>query len=116
MTETDRNRHPERMLLSSISLLTAIIVGIVVFWLGYVTNAFRGARKTYKGAKSGVPKARKSYFAHMWILIKWCAGAVLIVAVLLTWTVNDVKDASNSNPSPSPSPSAHASPKPTPRK
>jgi ABC-type Fe3+ transport system permease subunit len=100
------------MSLSSVSLLTAIVVGIVIFGLGYVANAFRGARNTYKGAKSGVPKARKSYFAHLWLLIKWCAGAVLIVAVLLTWTVNDVQDASNDNPKPSPSPSVH-SPRPT---
>jgi ABC-type Fe3+ transport system permease subunit len=104
------------MLLSSVSLFTAIIVGIAVFGLGYFTNAFRGARKSYKGAKGGVPKARKTYFSHLWILIKWVAAAVLIVAVLLTWTVNDVKDAANTHPSPSPSPSAHASPKATHRK
>jgi ABC-type Fe3+ transport system permease subunit len=104
------------MLLSSVSLLTAIIVGIVVFGLGYVTNAFRGARTSYKGAKGGVPKARKTYFAHMWILVKWCVGAVLLVAVLLTWTVNDVKDASNNGPSPSASPSVHPSPTKTTRR
>jgi ABC-type Fe3+ transport system permease subunit len=104
------------MPLSSVSLLTAIVVGIVIFGLGYFANAFRGARKTYKGAKSGVPKARKSYFAHLWLLIKWCAGAVLIVAVLLAWTVNDVQDASSDDPAPSPSPAIHSSPPATSRK
>ena len=94
------------MQLSTVSLLTAIIVGFFVFALGYFWGAFQKARGTYKGAKGGVPKARKGYYSSLWMLVKWGLGAALIVVVLLTWTANDFQETSDTSPAPSPSRSA----------
>jgi ABC-type Fe3+ transport system permease subunit len=94
------------MQLSTVSLLTAIIVGIFVFALGYAWGAFQKARGSYKTAKSGVPRARKGYWSAFWGMIKWGIGAVVIVLVLVTWTVTDVQQTADTKPSPGPSPSA----------
>ncbi|MEV6487361.1 hypothetical protein AB0M20_01795 [Actinoplanes sp. NPDC051633] len=91
------------MTLSSMSLLTAILVGVAVFGLGYVWNAFRGARILLKGAKGGIPKARSLYWASLGRLVKWALIAAGILFVLVTWTARDMKDAADPAPSPSPS-------------
>ena len=90
----------EGMANSSVALVTAILVGVAIFGLGYFANAFRGARKTLIGAKGGVPAARKSYWMHLWLLIRFGALAVGILFVLVTWTVRDAP-AGNSTPAPS---------------
>jgi len=89
-----------------VSLLTAIIVGFFVFAVGYFWGAFQKARGTYKSAKGSVPKARKSYYSSLWMLVKWGVGAVLIVVVLLTWTASDFQQTADTSPAPSPSRSA----------
>jgi hypothetical protein len=90
-------------MLSTTALLTAMVVGVFVFALGYTYKAFQGARAGYHTLKGTVPAARKGYFAALWKLVKWAIGALAIVAVLLTWAVNDAADADNPERSPSPS-------------
>jgi len=85
---------------SSVALATAILVGIAIFGLGYFVNAFRGARGLLKGAKSSVPALRKTYWSHVWKLIKWGALAVLIVIGLITWTTRDSQQAADKSPAP----------------
>ncbi|HET6529306.1 MAG TPA: hypothetical protein VFH03_01620 [Actinoplanes sp.] len=84
---------------SSAALFTAVIVGFVIFGLGYVWNAFRGARMVLRGAKSGVPKARAAYRHTLWRLIKWMVASAIVAIALVAWTVRDVQDA---DPAPSP--------------
>ena len=85
---------------SSVSLVTAILVGIVLFGLGYVWNAFRGARILLKGAKGSVPKARSLYWGSLGRLLKWGAIAVAVVFVLVTWSTRDASSSSTPPPSP----------------
>lgn len=87
------------------SLLTAILVGIAVFGLGYVWSGFRASRVLLKGAKGSVPKARALYWGNLGKLIKWGFAAAAILFVLVTWSVRDAP-ASSERPAPSPSPSA----------
>jgi hypothetical protein len=87
---------------SSAALLTAIVVGIAIFGLGYVWNAFRGARGVLKGAKATVPKMRQVYWQSLWRLVKWGALSAIIAITLVAWSVRDGKSA---EPAPSPSPS-----------
>jgi ABC-type Fe3+ transport system permease subunit len=94
------------MQLSTVSLLTAIIVGFFVFALGYAWGAFQKARGVVKVSKGSVPAARKGYWSAFWSMIKWGIGAVVIVLVLVTWTVTDVQQTADTQPSPAPSPSA----------
>ena len=89
----------------SVSVITAILVGIVLFGLGYVWNAFRGARILLKGAKGSVPKARALYWGSLGRLLKWGAIAVAVVFVLVTWST---RDASSGESAPSPTPSSSA--------
>ena len=87
---------------SSAALLTAVVVGIAIFGLGYVWNAFRGARGLLKGAKATVPKMRQVYRQSLWRLIKWGVLSAIIAIALVAWSV---RDAQNAEPAPSPSPS-----------
>jgi H+/Cl- antiporter ClcA len=88
-------------MLSSVSLLTAIVVGIFIFAVGYFWGMFQKARGGYRGAKTGVPKARKAYYSALWVLIKWAAAAAFILIALMIWTVNDVSNSSDTAPAPS---------------
>jgi hypothetical protein len=88
---------------SSSSLLTAVVVGIVIFGLGYVWNAFRAARLLLKGAKNTVPAMRRTYWQTLGRLIKWAVGAAIIAIALVAWTVRDVQTADPAAPAPSPS-------------
>ena len=87
---------------SSAALLTAVVVGIAIFGLGYVWNAFRGARGLLKGAKATVPKMRQVYWQSLWRLIKWGVLSAIIGIALVAWSV---RDAQNAEPAPSPLPS-----------
>jgi hypothetical protein len=87
---------------SSAALLTAMIVGFVIFGLGYMWNAFRGARILLRSAKTGIPKARATYRHNLWRLIKWVVASVILAIALVAWTVRDVQ---NADPAPSPAPS-----------
>ena len=91
------------MSMSSMSLLTAILVGIAVFGLGYVWSGFRASRVVLKGAKGSVPKARALYWGNLGRLIKWGLAVAAILFVLVTWSA---RDAPAATPSPSSSPSA----------
>lgn len=91
---------------SSVSLVTAILVGIAVFGLGYVWNAFRAARIVLKGAKTGVPKARALYWNNFGRVLKWGAISAAILFVLVTWSARDASSAPSPSPSPAPSSSA----------
>lgn len=88
---------------STAAVLTAVVVGVAVFALGYFYGLFKKAQAGLVGAKGAVPTARKSYYSSLWMLMKWGAGAVLIVLVLVTWAVRDVSDAAEADPTPSPS-------------
>jgi hypothetical protein len=84
---------------SSAALLTAVVVGVVIFGLGYMWNAFQGARILLKGAKAGIPKARSTYRHNLWRLIKWMVASAIVAIALVAWTVRDVQTA---DPAPSP--------------
>ncbi|GGL08566.1 hypothetical protein [Mangrovihabitans endophyticus] len=87
---------------STITLVTAVVVGFTVFAVGYFWGIFQKARGTLKVAKVAVPAARSSYYASLWSVLKWGVGALLILTLLIAGTVND-SDAATPPPSPPPS-------------
>jgi hypothetical protein len=93
----------ERMANSSVALVTAILVGIAIFGLGYMWNAFKGARILLKGAKKSVPTMRKTYWFQVWRLIKWGALSVAILIGLVTWSTRDTQQTADDKPAPKPS-------------
>jgi hypothetical protein len=94
-------------MLSAVSLLTAIVVGVFVFAAGYFWRGFKGARGNLRDLRGSMPAARKGYWRSLWSLIKWGLGAVLVAAALLTWTARDLTDAADTKPSPSHTQSSH---------
>jgi hypothetical protein len=93
----------EHMANSSVALVTAILVGIAIFGLGYFWNAFRGARGLLKGAKKSVPTLRRTYWVHFWRLIKWGVFAVAILIGLVTWSARSTQQNADEAPQPAPS-------------
>ena len=91
---------------SSVSVITAILVGIAVFGLGYVWNAFRAARLVLRGAKKSVPAARTLYWGNLGRVLKWGAISAVILFVLVTWSTHQASSAPSPAPSPSPSPAS----------
>lgn len=88
------------------SLLTAILVGIAVFGLGYVWSGFRASRVVLKGAKGSVPKARSLYWGNLGKLIKWGLASAAILFVLVTWSARGAQGEAPTPSTPSPSNSA----------
>jgi hypothetical protein len=77
---------------SSVSLLTAAVVGVVAYGLGYVHAVCKRAWIDYKVAKDAVPAARKNAWASIPAVLRFGVGAAVVAAVLLTWSVRDVSD------------------------
>jgi cytochrome bd-type quinol oxidase subunit 2 len=88
---------------STVSLMTAIVVAIVVFLLGVAWAAAKGARKNYQTIKGGVGPARKAYWAAVGGIVKIGVWVAVLLIALVAWQVNDVRKAGHATPTPSPS-------------
>lgn len=91
------------MLNSSVSLLTAIVTAIVVFFFTAAWVSMKGARDGYRKAKAAVPSARKSMWSAIGSLFKIAVLVVILGLVLVAWQASDLADAADNPPSPSPS-------------
>jgi hypothetical protein len=88
---------------SSVSLLTAMLTGIIVFMLGLAWARVRGARKALTTIKQGVPAARKLFWVSIGGVLKVGFWAALLLFVLVAWQMRDIRAADERQPSPSPS-------------
>jgi xanthine/uracil permease len=79
------------MLNSSVSLLTALVTGVIVFLLGVAWAAVRGSNRAYKTIKDSVKPARKTFWGSVWTLVKIGVGAAVLLLVLVVWQLNDIQ-------------------------
>ena len=91
------------MLNSSVSLLTAIVTAIVVFFCTVAWVTMVAARNTYRKAKASVAPARKTMWSAIGSLFKVGVLAAIFVLILVAWQAKDIADAADDTPSPSPS-------------
>ena len=89
-------------MLSGVSLVTAVVVGVIVFALGYFYRGFVGARGNLKGARDAVPGAQKAFWSSLRALIKYGFITLIAAALLLGWVARDLGNAAESKPAPSP--------------
>jgi ABC-type Fe3+ transport system permease subunit len=75
---------------SSVSLLTAVIVGVILFLLGVAWTRLKSARGNYALAKSSVGPARKAMWSTLGGVVKVGFWALVLVAVLVMWQVRDI--------------------------
>ncbi|WP_285554614.1 hypothetical protein [Actinoplanes regularis] len=91
------------MLNSSVSLLTAILTAIVVFFFTAAWMRMKSARDGYRTAKAAVAPARKTMWSKIGSLLKVAVLVVIFALLLVAWQVSDLADAADGKPSPSPS-------------
>ncbi|GAA2913411.1 hypothetical protein Acy02nite_64580 [Actinoplanes cyaneus] len=91
------------MLTSSVSLLTAIVTSIVVFFFATAWVSMKGAREGYRKAKAAVPSARKSMWSAIGSLFKVGVLVAIIALILVAWQASDLADVADEKPVPSPS-------------
>lgn len=88
---------------SSVSLLTAVLTGIIVFLLGLAWAKVRSARKALTTLKSGVPAARKAMWSSVGDVLKVGFWAALLLFFLIAWQMRDIKNVDDQKPAPAPS-------------
>jgi uncharacterized integral membrane protein len=75
---------------SSVSLLTAVVTGFILFLLGVAWTRMRAARGALKTIKNGVPAARKVFWLSVGGVVKIGFWVLVLLAVLVVWQVRDV--------------------------
>lgn len=83
---------------SSVSLLTALIVTVIVFLLGAAWAVMKRANSDYKTLKNSVKPARKKFWASFRTLVKVGFGVAVLLLVLVAWQVRDVRDGDADTP------------------
>jgi hypothetical protein len=88
---------------SSVSLVTALVTGIIVFLFAVAWVTAKAALNTLRLAKNSVGPARKTFWSMVGKVIKIGIWLVVLVIALVAWQANDIKDADEKKPVPSPS-------------
>jgi cytochrome bd-type quinol oxidase subunit 2 len=83
---------------SSVSLLTALIVTVIVFLLGSAWAVMRRANRDYKTLKGAVPAARKTFWGSFRTMVKFGFWVAVLLLVLVAWQVRDVRDGDADTP------------------
>ena len=83
---------------SSVSLLTAVIVGAILFLLGVAWTRMKSARGNYKTIKNSVGPARKAMWGSLGGVGKVGFWVIVLVAVLVMWQVRDIRAVDERNP------------------
>ena len=88
---------------SSVSLVTALVTGIVVFLFAVAWVTAKAALNTLRLAKNSVGPARQTFWSTIGRVFKVGVWLVVLVIVLIAWQANDIKNADEKKPVPSPS-------------
>lgn len=96
---------------STSSLLTFLLVGGLLFSLGFARAVWVRAKKDYLSTKAAVKPLRKALWQSIWTAVKVGVGVVVVGVVLIAWVVTDVR--SNEEPTPKP---ANVNPSPSKRR
>jgi hypothetical protein len=95
---TPRIDDPDQMHNSSVSLLSAVVAGFILFLLGVAWTRLKAANNTYKAAKNGVKPARKLIWLSLGSVVKIGFWAVVFLSLLVFWQVRDIQEANDKNP------------------
>lgn len=88
---------------SSVSLVTALVTGIIVFLFAVAWVTAKAALNTLRLAKNSVGPARKTFWSMVGKVIKVGIWLVVLIIALVAWQANEMKDADEQKPVPSPS-------------
>jgi hypothetical protein len=83
---------------ANVSLLTALTVTAIVFMLGYARAVMARANRDYKNTKAAVKPLQKAFWSSTWTVLKIGFGVVLLLGLLVTWNVRDVRDGNKKTP------------------
>ena len=75
---------------SSVSLLTAVIAGVILFLLGVAWTRVKSARGNYRTIRNSVGPARKAMWGTVGGLMKIGFWVLVLAAVLIFWQVRDI--------------------------
>ena len=89
---------PDRMQNSSVSLLSAVVAGFVLFLLGVAWTRMKSANGNYKTIKNGVKPARKLFWLSLGGVVKIGFWVVVLLALLVFWQVRDVNAGNDKGP------------------
>lgn len=88
---------------SSVSLVTALVTGIIVFLFAVAWVTAKAALNTLRLAKNSVGPARKTFWSMVGKVIKVGIWLVVLIIALVAWQANEMKGADEQKPVPSPS-------------
>lgn len=88
---------------SSVSLVTALVTGIIVFLFAVAWVTAKAALNTLRLAKNSVGPARKTFWSTIGRVIKLGLCLAVLVLALIAWQANEIKNADEKKPVPSPS-------------
>ncbi|WP_127500149.1 hypothetical protein [Actinoplanes solisilvae] len=92
---------------SSVSLMTAVVTAIVVFFFTAAWVASKSARSNLRTAKAAVAPARKAVWSTVGGVIKLGALVVFLLIVLVAWQASNTdEEGAGRSPASGPSPSA----------
>ena len=82
---------------SSVSLLSAVVAGFILFLLGVAWTRMKSANGAYKTIKNGVKPARKLFWLSVGGVLKIGFWVVVLLSLLVFWQVRDVNDSNDQN-------------------
>lgn len=83
---------------SGVSTVTAAVVAVVAYVIGYAHAVTRRALADWRTNKAGMREKRKLFFFGLWRLTWVGAIAVALAGGLLFWFVRDVADGNRDTP------------------
>lgn len=83
---------------SSVSLLTAVITGVILFLLGVAWTRMKSARGNYTTIKNSVGPARKAMWVSLGGVVKIGFWVIVLIGVLVVWQVRDVSAGNDRRP------------------
>ena len=95
---TLRIDDPGWMQNSSVSLLSAVVAGFILFLLGGAWARMKSANRAYKTIKNGVKPARKLFWLSLGGVVKIGFWVVVLLALLVFWQVRDVNAGNDGDP------------------
>jgi ABC-type Fe3+ transport system permease subunit len=80
---------------SGVSVVTALVVTVVLFSLGYARAVWVRAKRDYRNTKAAVKPLRKALWSAIWRALRIAVGAAIVYAIIVTWFTRDLSDNKN---------------------
>jgi hypothetical protein len=83
---------------SGVSILTAVIVAIVAYLVGFTHSWTRQAFSDWHARKNQMRTQRRLFFTGTWQLLQYGTAALLLAAFLILWVIRDERDGNRNTP------------------